>query len=103
MEQRLRKLPAQRIRYERRRVRHNGRNLLAQPCLVPAAEDKLRDKIRRPPRGFTEWHAEAEKIFGVHVCVFDCELGLIQAPSGLTNNLIYTGLTSGARKPRASV
>jgi hypothetical protein len=31
-----------------------------------AAEDEFGNKIRRPPRGFTERHAESEKILGVH-------------------------------------
>jgi len=35
-------------------------------ALVAAAEDELGHKIRRAPRGFTQRHAETEKIFGVH-------------------------------------
>jgi hypothetical protein len=32
-----------------------------------AAEDELGHKIRRPPGGLTQRHAESEKIFGVHL------------------------------------
>jgi hypothetical protein len=31
-----------------------------------AAEDEFGNKIRRPPGGLTQWHAETGKIFGVH-------------------------------------
>ena len=31
-----------------------------------AAEDEPGNRIRRAPRGFTQRHAEPEKIFGVH-------------------------------------
>jgi hypothetical protein len=32
-----------------------------------AAEDELGNKIRRAPGGFTQRHAESEKIFRVHI------------------------------------
>jgi hypothetical protein len=66
LEQRLRELAAQRVIHERRRIGDNGRDFLVQPRLVAAAEDEFGNKIRRPPGGFTQRHAEPEKIFGVH-------------------------------------
>ena len=41
-------------------------NILAQPRFVAPAEDELGNKVRRPPGGFTQRHAEPEKIFGIH-------------------------------------
>jgi len=37
-----------------------------------AAGDELGNKIRRKAGGFTQRHAEAEKVFGVHIN--DCSL-----------------------------
>ena len=41
-----------------------------------AAENELGNKIRRPPRGFTQRHAKTEKIFGVHVPIQNLYLKL---------------------------
>ena len=65
--QRLGELPAQRIAREGGGMGDNGFHLLLQPRLVAAAEDELANKIRRAPRGFPQRHAQAEKIFGVHL------------------------------------
>jgi hypothetical protein len=51
---------------ENRWVGDHGFDLFFEPRLVSAAEDELGHKIRRPPRRFTQRHAEPEKIFGVH-------------------------------------
>jgi hypothetical protein len=37
-----------------------------QPRLVAAAEDEFGNKIRRAAGCLSQWHAETEKIFGVH-------------------------------------
>ena len=66
LEQRFRKLAAQRVVHERRRIGNNGLHLLVQPRFVAAAEDELGNKIRPAPRGFTQRHAESEKILCVH-------------------------------------
>jgi hypothetical protein len=65
-EQCLGKLTAQRVIHEHRRIGDNGGDLLAQPRLVAAVGDAFGNKIRRASRGFTQRHAETEKIFGVH-------------------------------------
>ena len=41
-------------------------DFLVQPRLVAAAEDEFGNKIRRAAGRLSQWHAETEKIFGVH-------------------------------------
>ncbi len=85
VEQCLGKLTAQWVIDECRRIGHNGRDLLVQPRFVAAAEDELGHKIRRPAGGFTQRHAESEKIFGVHKSTVkaDFTFGRLNAKSNL--------------------
>ena len=66
VEQCLGELAAQRICHEGRWISDNGDNLLLQPRLIAAAEDEFGNKIRREASRLSQWHAETEKIFGVH-------------------------------------
>ncbi len=40
---------------------------------VAAVENQFADKIRRAPGGFTQRHADAEKVFHVHIGVGDAD------------------------------
>ena len=70
--QRLGELAAQRVVHERRRIGDDGRDLLVQSRLVAAAEDEFGNKIRRAAGRLSQWHAETEKIFGVHQNLSRC-------------------------------
>ena len=67
IEQRLGKVVPEGIVLECRGAGKNGRNFFVQSGFVAATEDKFSDKIRRSPGHFAQRHAEAEKIFGVHI------------------------------------
>ena len=46
-----------------------------RPRLAAAAEDKFGNKIRRAAGRLSQWHADPEKIFGVHINSFADKLG----------------------------
>ena len=57
---------AHRILGKQSRIRNDRFHFLFEPGFVAAAENELRNEIRRAPRGFTQRNAESNKIFGVH-------------------------------------
>jgi hypothetical protein len=62
----LGKFLPERVFDERGWIGENGFDFLFEPGLVAAAKDETGDEAGGAAGGFAEWHAESNKIFGVH-------------------------------------
>jgi hypothetical protein len=64
--QRLDQLASQAVLGKSGRRGNDGLHFLFQSRLIPAGKDEFAGEISRPPGGFTQRHAETDKIFRVH-------------------------------------